>query len=79
MGRLFRRLAVFTVIGVAAAAVFRRFFGGGECGPACDCSLGEPEAIDEDVAEDIGDDAADDLHEVNGGDVVVGSSAPVES
>jgi len=43
MGRLFRRLAVFTVIGVAAAAVFRRFFGGGECGPACDCSLGEPE------------------------------------
>lgn len=42
MGRLIRRLAMLAVLAAVATMMLRRFgiLGGGECGPACDCSLG---------------------------------------
>ena len=38
--RLLRRLMLFALMAGVVTAVMRRLSGGGECGPACDCSQG---------------------------------------
>jgi hypothetical protein len=38
--RFIRRLMFLALLAGAVTTVMRRIRGGGECGPACDCSLG---------------------------------------